>query len=601
MTRRPAPVPPSRAKGVTRRGALQLALVGGLAGCGLSTDPTVRPGLDIDAPAEEGLTYVPPGPQDGDGPEETVRGFMRAGATTGAQLEVARSFLTTEAGQAWLPDAQTVVYGGTTPKIRRIGKDRYQADIRVIARIDADSRYIVSPPYDGATFEFGLRRDGDGWLIDRLQDGFGRVLHKDAVGRMYRLYSVHYPAIGWNALVSDLRWIPQDQQTTRLTRAQLGRLPDYLRGAAQTDGRARLTVDAVPVVEGVAQVDLAPETVRPDATVRKQLAAQLVATLRQLPEVSEVSILLGGSALELPGIDAPLVEPEQLGFADPHASRPQVLVRVGTRLLPVAGRQLSSVSVSDLDSGSAGFAPVLRSWRRLALSPDAKEVAGVSGEATEIARWRADGTVHPVPTFATDLTRPVYDYGGVLWVAGQGVGTQDGTSVWAINAAADIHDERASAPTGLATPWLEDRLVQSLAVSPEGSRIAVVSVPPGGGSSILEVAGVARSANGLPTSFSRSTLRVAARLVVIRDVVWVGSTTLAVIGREDKERALRPYLVEVGGEITRLPQQRGAVEVTSAGGKREIVLGDGKRRVWTRTGARWQLLSTIEGVVVAGA
>lgn len=591
---------PDGAAAVTRRGVLTLGLTGALAGCGLRTDPTIRPGLDIDAPADEGLTYVPPGPQPGDGPEQVVRGFMRAGATTGEQLDVARSFLTPEAGQAWLPDSQTVVYGSSAPQVKPLGKDRYQVSLRVVARIDADARYIVSPPYDGATFDFGLRREDGRWLIDRVQDGFGRVLHEVAVSRMYRSYSVHYPAIGWNALVGDLRWIPQDQQSTRITRAQLGAVPDYLKGAAQTDARARLTVDAVPVTDGVAQVDLAPDTVSTDSTVRKQLAAQLVTTLMQLPEVSEVAISIGGSPLDLPGVEPPLNAPSQLGFVDPRPTEPKVLARVGQRLLPVDDGELASIAVSDLGERSSPFEPVREDWGRLALSPNAKEVAGISDEGTEIARWRDDGTVVPVPTFATEMTRPGYDYGGVLWVGGQGLGTQRGTSVWAINAAADVTDERASAPTGLATPWLEDRVVQALAISPEGSRLAAVSAPPQGGASVLEVTGIARSANGLPTAISRSPLQVAARLIEVRDLVWVGATTLAVIGREDKQRGVSPYLVDVGGALTPLEPRGGAVEVTTAGGARDIVLSDGKGRSWIRVGARWQLLSGVDSVVVAG-
>lgn len=599
-TQRPAdpahPAHPSHPAHPTRRSALALAAVGVLAGCGFEPDRTIRPGLDVDAP-QQGLgpnTYVPPGPQAGDGPVETILGFMRAGRTTGSQLDIARSFLTQEAGDAWLrSDAQTVVYeSGTSPRVVRVAGDRWQATVRTVAVIDPQARYSVAPANDYRRFEFGMRQEEGRWVIAKLPEGFGRVLPRQGVNRMYRAYPVHYTSNGY--LVADLRWIPQDQETTRLTAVQLGSVPDHLVGAVSTDDEAELSVRAVPVVDGVAQVDL--DTASPEPAVRKQLAAQLVATLRKLGDVTEVDIRLGGSPLPLPDVETPLSAPEQLGFVNLRTSETRVLARLGTRLVDVPPGTLSTVTGDELRRRSTPFAEVPRSWRRLGLSPDGKEVAGVGGDGVELTRWRDDGTQVAVRPFATEMTRPVYDVGSVLWVGGQGLGEQEGLRLWAINARADTADPQAAAPLGLRIGWLDGRLVRAIGISPEGSRIAVISAAPKGGS-VLEVAGIARGANGLPTGIATEPLRVAARFDDLRDLVWVGQTQLAVVGRLAGRRTLLPYLADVGGDITELTARAGGVEITTADSTRDIVLSDGRGRCWIKSGTSWRELTEVDQVI----
>lgn len=588
-------------KGVSRRGALGLVAVGALAGCGLDTDSTIRSGLDVDAPVDDTVTRVPQGPRAGDGPRELILGFLRAGATSGAPLEKTKSFLTETCAGAWIPDSQTVLYGAQLPKVAAVkGAERtYRVSVGVVGRIDADGRYLDAPPNDGATFDFRLTRVEGEWRIDGVQDGFGRVLDANAAKAMYGKYSVHYPAIGWNALVADRRWIPKDQLATRITRAQLGRVPDYLENAVSTDATARLAVDSVPVRDGVAKVDLDHASVSTDATIRKQLAAQLVASLMLLPGVSEVAISLSGTRMEIPGLDDPLTSAEQLGFVErTQTHTPAVLARRGTKVARVSDR-LTTITATDMKKAKTPFAPVDKDWHLLACSPDVKELAGVSGEGTELARWRDDGRVVSVPAFAADLTRPGYDYGGVLWVGGAGVGRESGHRLWAINAAVDPDEGSAAAPKHIEAAWLGDRLVKAAVVSPEGGRIAVISQRRPEDGSVLEVAGVARRANGLPTTTSPQAFRIGARLVEMSDAVWVGQATLAVIGRRDKERKMRPFLVDVGGEVRTLPERTGVSTVTSTAGEREVVVGTPGGRMWQLVGGGWQELKALSGVVVA--
>ena len=588
-------------KDLSRRGALGLVAVGALAGCGLNTDSTVSPGLKVDAPPAEPLMRTPNGPRRGADPEEIIRGFMHAGSTSGEGLEVTRSFLTEDQARGWIPDSQTVVYAGTNPRITKVrGKqDSYRVRVRVLATIDAVGRYTVAPPNLLEDIDFSMTKVEGEWRIDALEEGFGRLLQQDEVDAIFGDYFVHYPAIGWNALVVDRRWFPQDQLATRIARAQLGNIPEYLADAVSSDTSARLAVDAVPVRNGVAQVDLDVEAVSGDATVRKRLSAQLVASLMQVPEVSEVAITLSGNALDA-GVDEPLTTQEQFGFTDrTQTNTPTVLARRGTKVVPAEDR-ISSVTARSIRRARSRFAAIPESSRLVGLRPDGKELAVIDREQRELSRYRDDGSVVQVSPFAAAMSRPCYDYGGVLWVGGLGLGREDGRRLWAINATVDPEDLTEAAPKHVPAPWLEQRFVVAAVVSPEGSRIAVISEARRGTGSILEVAGVARRANGLPTKTSPEAFRVAADLVEMVDAVWVGESALAVIGRRDDQEEMQPYIVQVGGRVQTMAPRPNMTMVTTTGDHKDVVLMNDRGRVFERSGGRWQELKPLTGVVTSG-
>lgn len=585
-------------KDLTRRSALGLAVAGALAGCGLNTDSTIRPGLPIDGAQPQPLSRTPNRPTPGASPAEIIRGFLRAGSTSGEGLEVTRSYLTQPTAQGWIPDSQTVIYTGD-PKIESLGEGAYRVSARVVARINADGRYLVSPPFDGAAFDFHVELVDGEWRIDELQEGFGRLLDETEVGYIFREHPVHYPAIGWNALVVDQRWVTQDQLATRMTRAQLGSIPGYLREAVSSDIGARLAVDAVPVRNGVAVVDLESESVADDATTRKRLAAQLVATLMSLPGVTEVAITLSGAPLDL-GVTAPLTSPEQLGFVDrTQTNVPIVLARRGDTVVAVDDR-LASVNAATFRQKESPFPPLEEEWRHLALRTDGKELAAVDGTREGLHRVLDDGAVVHLDRFAAEMTRPCYDYGGVLWVGGSGLGREEGYRLWAINSTVDPDNQAESAPTHVPAQWLGARFVRSAVVSPEGSRIAVISEDEPGSGSTLEVSGIARQANGLPTTTSPQAFRIGTNLVEIRDAVWVGQSTLAVIGRRNNQKKMHPYLVEVGGPVEAMTQHAGGVAITTTGDDQDVVLRTEEGHVFQRAGGRWQELDPIDDVVTAG-
>lgn len=592
---------PVERPGLPRRAVLRLALgaggAGALSACGLSVDDTVRPGLEVDAAQDrEEIQYQPEPPRAGMTPAELVQGFLLAGASTGSGLSVARSYLTPEASSAWNPDdAQTIVQAQDLPQIRSEGDGTMHVQTRVAARIDADGRYSLAKASDGAIVRFGVSRVDGEWRISKVQQDFGRLLPSSRVDQMYRRYRVHYAAIGWNRLVPDLRWIPSDQEATRLVRAQLGDVPGYLAGAVQTDADARLTVDAVPVIDGVAQVDLKTD-LSSDPTVRKNFAAQLVASLMQLPAVTQVALSVAGSTLDLPGIEPPLTSPAQFGFVEVGSPDGQyAIVREDERAVPVPLRQVGAATDTDVAARESPFLDVPTRWARLAVSLDGKEIAGVRGSGLELVRWFDDKTSMPVEQFATHMTRPVYDASGVLWVAGRG--ELDSSRLWVINTAVDPSEPDAE-PAEVPAPWLTGRRPIAISVSPDSTCLAAISTDDGGGDVQIQVSGIARQPNGLPTSTATQSLQVAASVEQARDLTWITPTTLGVLGRRSTDKAVRPLLVEVGGQIEALAAVTSARSIATTGGERELYVTTSSGRTYSRVGASWSALGVTGTVVV---
>ena len=90
------------------RFALAAALI---AGCGGMPDSgAAGAGREVGDTAIE-LLAAPLGPRPGAPPAEIVGGFLRAGAGSGDDHAVARSFLTAVAARSWRPSREVVVYG----------------------------------------------------------------------------------------------------------------------------------------------------------------------------------------------------------------------------------------------------------------------------------------------------------------------------------------------------------------------------------------------------------------------------------------------------------------------------------------------------------
>ena len=95
--------------------------------------------------------------------------------------------------------------------------------------------------------------------------------------------------------------------------------------------------------------------------------------------------------------------------------------------------------------------------------------------------------------------------------------------------------------------------------------------------------------------------RVATGLTQMRDLTWVGDTSLAVLaGRSGSP--VTPAIIRLGDEVEALQPVADAAQVVSAGIEGGVLVVTEGGIVWRRAGAQsWQRIGTAEQVIIPGA
>lgn len=572
-------------------------------GCvGLEHQGPVRQGLDVAGPTEGPLTVRPPGPEPGASPESIIRGFLQAGTANQGDMSVARSYLTDEIAPNWDPDARTTIMAsGTRVELAELPGNRYRVTADVVASIDSQGRYEYADPGSTRSEKVRLARQDGEWRISHLPADFGRWIYSTVVTRLFQPFNIYYVALGSNGFVPDVRWLPLDRQATRLTRALLLPMPDYLSGAAENNlSRVSLTVDSVPVNAGVATVDMSATGLPADPAARQSIWGQLVATLTQASDVGAVNVTVEGATLSVPDVEEPVSTVDQLGMnLEPPPAEALPVLRVERRVVPVEPSHLLNPGDDELEQRKSDFPAIPTTWNRIAESRSGEEVAAVGTDGGALARWRKDQTIE-VPFFATDLTRPAYDRHDILWVGGAGRGVTSGVRLWALNTAADPNDTARSAPIPIRAAWLKDREVIAVRVSPEGQRVLVVTTNRKGGGSRIQVAGVVREPNGIPEGLSPVARIVAPYLERARDATWVSPSSVGILAKLPTDASVRPYVVQIGGERESLADVAQPASITTTGGVRGLAIVTSGDKVLVRAGQTWLRAAAAMDLAVPG-
>ena len=349
-----------------------------------------------------------------------------------------------------------------------------------------------------------MTKVGGEWRIELPTNGFGLWLDNDQFNRVYANRFIYYVTKTGSDLVPDSRWFPNGPRlATTLARAQLSPVPPYLAGAVTTGVPAgtRLAVNAVPVVNGKAQVNLSSQALSADPAGRAAMWAQLTKTLSQVASVGSVSLAVDNTPLELPGGVTSVGYAGELGYdVVQQATLDTALLRRADTIRRIDPRNVPDSKASrqpDLKPKDDDVARIPDTWRSLALSGDGKQVAAVSGDRNDLSIWRATEPTRPVAPFATSLIRPVYDSRGYLWIAG--VDDSGADRVFVLDAVSSDPD---SAPKPISTPWLKDRRVKTLSMSADGARMLVVTTDRGGLDEQVGLSGVVRATNGEPQSLT---------------------------------------------------------------------------------------------------
>ena len=530
-------------------------------------------GIPTAGPVQQGPVNAPPGddqpvrvlanpPRPGMTPAEVVRGFQEATASPDVRYDIARLYLTPDARRTWDPSSGVMIYESPglvlTPTPTGSAVD---AVGRMAGTIGSTGEYNVAAPGTKLTTSYAVAKVDGQWRISAPPDGL--VLATTDIERGYRPYNLYFFTRDFSTLVPDPITVPLTGSglPTLLVRTLVAGATPWIAPALRTalpEG-TKLSVDSVPVIDGVAQIDLTPEVLKADDTTRQKLSAQLVWTLRQLPDISAVQITVNGQPLPVPGVGAiqpitswPLDDPDALSsLALGHGVDKRGLLTIGK------DNEVSGIKVKP-DLVLPG------------VSLDSSRVAGLSPDRRIVYESRlVDGSTGVRRYTGRALSRPSWDRSGAFWVVDRGVGlvmVKDGQATTM---------PVAEMPTGVT-----DADLISAAVSRDGTRMALLV---GRGTRVEPlVARIERVGDQVRVASPR---RVESTLTEAVDLAWADADTLAVLGTSGAS-SLEVLLLDVGSSRLRRVGAPEEAATLAAAPSRPVLIG-AAGAIYRSSGSTW--------------
>ncbi len=482
-------------------------------------------------------------PVDGMSPAQIVQGFLDASASFDGNHAVARQYLTPPASADWDSRAGVVVYDGVLGLTSTVTSTVTARGV-MSGTIGRDGRYQVEQPGREVVAEFGLVQIDGQWRLNQVPAGL--ILSRADVDRAFRTYDLYFYDPDFGRLLPDTRILPvlgPGTATTLMTRLLAGP-SDWLAPAVRSaipDGTT-LAITSVPIESGVAKVDLSPGVRALASGPLAALAAQIAATLAQVPEVTAVQLSAGGTRLVIPGLPSVLRVDSQLlvGTEMEVPGTAYALVDSGIARLSATG-SLQTVALR-------GTSPRLRS---LAVYGDAARLAGVDGRGRLWLRPEA-GAFEPIPVGA--VAGAEVDGAGTLWAV-----TRQGRILTVGPDGAVSRVTVSDLPVG--------SRIARIALAPDGVRLAAVVLVDGG--STLLVGRITRGVDGLVTLSAFA--RAEQQLSNVVDVAWESERSLLTLAT-DGARPIQAVSVSLPrGEVRVLGGPAAAESIAASPGAPPLI------------------------------
>ncbi|HAQ59879.1 MAG TPA: hypothetical protein DCR63_05625 [Microbacterium sp.] len=538
------------------------ALVLVLSGCaGLPTAGSVNPGLALgEAPEVPDFSILPNRPQPGATPEQIVEGFVAAATSPADSWAIARLFLAPGISRTWSPEVGVTIDRPGSRSLAALDADTVEMTLAPAGEVDETGAYHATEG-GSAVLSYEVTQQADGeWRISAAPDGI--VLNEQDFRVVFSTYGVMFFDPTWQFLVPDVRWFPTRQNVaTRITQAIIGAVPSpWLDGAvfsAVPEGVV-LERSSVPVVRGIAQVQLGPAALDADPVALGRLLRQLQASLHGTG-VAGVQLQVDGTELAVQpaqtlstAVDArPLVQTEDgFGFlaegqVAPIAGLSAPIHQLGARAIAV-GRGADAAAVVPAAGG------VVRVEADRVTSAD--ERAGLADPAID-----PDDGIWSVP-----VTQP----------AALRVSTSEGDVIEIANA------------------WPGASRVAAIQVSRDGTRIAAIVTDTG--RDWVSVAGIERNADGDPVALG-PVERVVRLDAEGRDVAWLDDRTLGVLSEGPNGPVVAEHVVGGMGTSSTAPRD-GAVSLAAGPTASSARLLAEDAVLFVRRGTTWQQTAT--GILV---
>lgn len=536
--------------------ALFSVLVLALTGCAqLPRSSDIKVGPDL----QSGLTsdylyYSPLGPADGDSQEQILDGFLSAGTGPQNDYEIARQYLSAKMKQKWSPTREVLIQEGK-PEINIYTSGTASVSVQVQATVNANGEYQGAAIGSTRYLNYQFVRESGQWRISSAPDV--TILIRPVFDVIFKSYSLYFFDSNNEHLVPDLRWFPSRVSTgTRIVSALLTGPTEWLREAVHTEIPAgtQLALDSVTVDNGFARVDLDTKATTTSAKKRSLMKAQLRATLTQLTNVYAVEIAIDHVTQDIP--DITLNTPQPISYSPLILRNDKLSVVNATTpsLLSSIEASLKKLSPNDF-----------------AASIDEKYLALRNSNGLYLLHAGEFGSTPSLIDSRPGLNRPDFDRLGYVWSSNN----------------SDLGDILITKTNGqqtlLSVPWQSSASIEAHSVSPEGSRLALISNTKGVRK--LWLATIERDAEGRPIAIGQP-YRFGSDLNSPRTLSWANDTTLAILDQIDAQSSV-PALLTVGGATKKLPLITGAVQMVANSGLSGIYVLDSIGVIYEFRGLLW--------------
>lgn len=558
----------------TRLRMLATALCACLALTACASIPTSSPVGHIDAgSAQPGANSArtPDGPAPGASVGEIVRGFLAAGAGTGNNFSVARSYLTEAEAQEWSPlesvsllptdvDLDSLNYEVTSDQ------QRLNLSAPVTGLVNSSGIYHSTKPGTRSNLEFSLRQENGEWRISSAPDGL--LISQAAFRTVFLNYSLKFFTSDFSYLVPDSRWFLRSSSTpTVLVNELLSGPAPYLTGAVVTaipDGAELGDSNVVTVENGVARITLNEQKPAPTDREKGLIRSQIASTLQAVPSISSVELTMNGQTVSeslQPRVDSSV-----------KVDGPPVLLANG-RLSRISGTTVTPVENSPDLSDAEASDP--------AVSLDGSVFSYLADGGRKLMRLKDDDREPATILEGENLVGPSIDRFSTVWTAEQ----DNPGEIRAVGDDGEVFDVGAD--------FLNGRKLLDLEVSRDGTRIALLSTIEGQPARI-DVVGIPRDNAGNPTNgLSATPIEMGSIFNRIEDISWAGSTSLVALASMERSEPAQPFRIDVTGPPEQLGELPDGSRISAGDDGRSILVTSEQGEIYSYNSNAWQKLIDI--------